>query len=392
MSIPEQGYAVPSHPTVQRKMDLVDREGLEAVRCDLDYIPQVGLPEHAGRSIFIASFTVAMASTALTWVVGHYVVPFVLPLVPISYVLPGVAILSVIAAIDSAQTLEENLIRVFRNAWLGVWAFVALVAIPFLLHPSVAVLWLLLAALPVAVHFAYRFTTFCVYWITAHPLGDGMTMLRCRDIWENRWEGVPTSVPESIRENRRDAVRWAKMLHAVRFHDLGLLCCYVAVFAGLAMAWFTCDGRHLSTIGIQSTVSILLALLAAALIRCEGRLPAGLLGRMLLDWFYYDANGQATPWMFQSPCGDTVTRSQWALTTIGFMAVAINNLASGYAHIVVPVSQTVAVFRPDVLQPIIALLVAALLCVAVPLAILGLLLSIIAGPTLKAFDELYSTD
>jgi len=391
VSIPEQRYAVPSHPTVQRKMDLVDREGLEDVRCDLDYVPPVGFPEHPGRSIFIASFTVATASTALTWAVGHYVLPLVMSLAPMIYVLPGVVILSLIAAVDSTKTLEENLIRTLRNAWLSVWAFMAVAAIPSLLHPEVATFWLLLVALPVVVYFAHRFTTFCVYWITAHPLGDGLTMLRCRDIWEHRWEGVPTSVPESIRENRRDAAHWAKMLHAVRFHDFGSLWCCVAVLAGLAMAWFTCAEKHLSTIGLQSTVSVLLALFAAALIRCEGRLPLRLLGRMLLDWLYYDVDGQATPWMFQSPCGDTASRSRWAFATIGVMAVAINNLASGYAHIVVPVSRTAAVFRPDMLQPILALLVAAVFCVAVPLAVLGLLLSIIAGPVLRAFDGLYST-
>ena len=98
-------------------------------------------------------------------------------MVPPSYAFPVVLVLAAIAAVDSTKTFEENLIRILRNGLLGVWGFAAVMAIPFLLHPSVAMLWLLLVALPVVVYFAHRFTTFCVYWITAHPLGDGLTML-----------------------------------------------------------------------------------------------------------------------------------------------------------------------------------------------------------------------
>jgi hypothetical protein len=391
MSIPKQQYTVPSCPTAQRKADIIDREGLEDVRCDLEYAPRVRLPEHPVRTIVTTSVVVAIASTALTWAAGRYVLPIVFYGVPPSYAFAVVLVLAVVAGIDCTKTLEENLIRIFRNGLLGAWFFVAIAPIPLLLHPGVALLWLLIVALPIAVYFAYRFTTLSVHRITAHPLGDGLTMLRCRDIWEHRHEGVRMSVPEEIQKDARDAARWTTMLHAVRSHDYGPVWIYMAILAGLAMARFTCSERHFGTLGIQATVAILMALLTAALLRCEGRLPIGLLGRMLLHWFHYDANRQSTPWMLQSPCGDAVARQRWAWTTVGVMAVAINNLASGYLHFTTPVARMVGIIRPEITQPCLALLITVVCCVAVPMAVLGLVFSIIAGPALKAFDELYST-
>ena len=182
------------------------------------------------------------------------------------------------------------------------------------------------------------------------------------------------------------------MLHAVRRHHRGAVLCYAAILAGTGTAWFTCGEEHFETLGLQSTISILLALLTAALIRCEGRLPIRVLGSMLLRWFHYDANRQATPWMFQSPCGNATVRPRWAFTTIGVMAVAINNLASGYFHITMPISRKFAVVRPEMMQSALAVLATAAFCVVVPMAVLGLLLCIIAGPSLRAFDELYSTN
>jgi len=126
MSIPEQQYTVPSCPTAQRKADIIDREGLEDVRCDLEYAPRIRLPEHAARTIVIASVVMAIASTALTWAAGRYVLPIVFYGVSPSYAFAVVLALAVIAGIDSTKTLEENLIRIFRNGLLGAWFFVAI--------------------------------------------------------------------------------------------------------------------------------------------------------------------------------------------------------------------------------------------------------------------------
>jgi hypothetical protein len=179
-------YTVPSCPTAQRRADIIDREGLEDVRCDLEYAPRVRLPEHPVRTIVTTSVVVAIASTALTWAAGRYVLPIVFYGVPPSYAFAVVLVLAVIAGLDFTKTLEENLIRIFRNGLLGAWFFVAIAPIPLLLHPGVALLWLLIVALPIAVYFAYRFATLSVHRITAHPLGDGLTMLRCPRSWMNR--------------------------------------------------------------------------------------------------------------------------------------------------------------------------------------------------------------
>ena len=390
MAIPKQGYVAPTHPTVQRRANLVDREGFDEMQCDLDYVAQTTLPEDAWQAVLKQMAIVASVGTALTWAIGEFVLPLVYLHMPIGYLVPVVLLLAVLVALKTGQSFEKNLTPILQNVWLTVWFVAAVAAIPMLYQTKVAMLWLLVVAMPVAVHIAHRFTTFGVHWITGHPLGDGTVMIHCRELWRYRYEGVSTSVPEEVGQSQQEIQCWNKMLWAVRSHDYGFLWCYASVLAALAITWLRCGEERLSSMSLQFTVSILLALLIAAIIRCDGRLPLRLLGGLLLRWFYYNTNKQATPWMFQSPCGNVAARSRWALATVGLMAVAMNNLSCGYAVLAIPVAKTVAVFYPELTFPILTLTISTLLCIAVPLTILALLLCIIAGPALKAFDELYS--
>lgn len=390
MRLPADRYAPPRPPVVQRRTDLVDRDGLEEVQCELDYAAATKPPDNAVGRLLLQGTIAALVATAFAWGIGNCLLPLAWLYLPVHYIVGGVLIAAIGTAALLATTWEETAIRALKNVWIVVWAMAAVLATPFLLTPQVAGLWLLLIAMPPCIHFSYRFTTFGVHWITGHPRGDGTIMHQCRELWRYRYEGVSTAVPDDLRDAPRDAMCWRKMTLAVRGHDYGVLWCYGAVLAGIAIGWFTRNNTPTAAIGLQSSVAILLVLAAAAFIRCDGRLPLRVLGKILLRWCFDNANGQTTPWMFQSPCGETLTRSAWAKAVVGLVAVAINNLAGGYVLLVVSLSHRLAIFWPEWTQPLLAVSMVAVLGVAVPLTAITLLLSIIAGPALKAFNELYS--
>ena len=143
-------------------------------------------------------------------------------------------------------------------------------------------------------------------------------------------------------------------------------------------------------IGLHAVVSILFGLFVAAIVRCGGKLPFRHVKQMLLLWFMYDWDAQATPWMFRSPCGEILFRRRWFWAVLATVAVAVNHLGGAYASVSVPASQSLSIFWPEWTQPALMTLITAVWCLAVPVIVLGLIVSIIAGPALSAFDELYS--
>lgn len=390
MSIPETTYTAPSLPTVQQKSEIIDREGLDEIQCDLDYAPQREPPAKSGHIVSIALLQATIVGTIAAWLFGEYVVPFTWQYIPLPLVGSIVLLTAVALAINTSLSLEENLIRLLKNIWIAIWASAAIYSLAFLLQPVVSSLWLLLVAVPVAVYFAYRFTTFGVHWITGHPLGDGDVMLQCRDIWQHRYEGVPSSVPRLLDENSHDRERWRTVLRAIRSHDYGFLWCLGAVLVSFAMTWYMRETLPASAIGIHAVISILFGLFIAAIVRCGGRLPVRLLVRMLLHWFTYDWDAQATPWMFQSPCGEMRFRRRWFGAAFASVAVAVNHLAGAYSVISVSLSPSLAIFWPEWIQPVLMVLITAFCCFAVPVIMFALILYIIAGPALSAFEELYS--
>ncbi len=390
MSIPKRTYTAPSLPAVQQKSEIVDREGLDAIQCDLDYAPQREIPAKSGYFVSITVLQATIVGTVAAWLVGQHVVPLIWTHVPWRFVASVALLVAVVLAIDTSRSLEENLIRLLKNIWIAIWASAAIAGIPFLLQPIVSSLWLLLVAMPVAVYFAYRFTTFGVHWITGHPRGDGDVMLQCRDIWQHRYEGIPTSVPSLLDENSNDRERWESALRAIKSHDYGFLWCFGAVLAAFAMTWYMRETLPASAIGIHAVTAILFGLFIAAIFRCGGRLPVRLLARMLLHWFTYDWDAQATPWMFQSPCGEMRFRRRWFGAVLATVAVAVNHLAGAYVVISVPLSRSLAVFWPEWIQPVLMVLVTAVCCLVVPVIMFALILCIIADPAISAFEELYS--
>lgn len=390
MSIPKSIYTAPSLPAVQQKSEIIDREGLDAIQCDLDYAPQRELPAKSGYIVSIALLQATIVGTIAAWVVGEYGVPFIWQHIPLPLVGSVVLLTAVALAIDTYLPLEDNLIRLLKRVWLAIWGIAAIAGVPFLMHPVVSSSWLLLIAMPVAVYFAYRFTTFGVHWITSHPLGDGDVMLHCRDIWQHRYEGIPTSVPSLLDENSHDRERWRSVLRATKSHDYGFLWCFAAVLVAFAMTWYMRETLPASAIGIHAVTTILFGLFIASIVRCGGRLPVRPLVRMLLHWFTYDWDAQATPWMFQSPCGEMLFRRCWFGAVLATVAVAVNHLAGAYAVISVPQSRSLAIFWPEWTQPVLMVLVTASCCFVLPVIIFALILCIIAGPALSAFEELYS--
>jgi len=390
MSLPKTTYIAPSLRNVQQKSEIIDRQGLDEVQCDLDYVPMRELPAKSGRIVTIALLQATIVGTIGAWLLGEFVVPFIWMHVPLP--LAGVIALLTAAAlaISASRSLEENTIRLLKNIWIAVWSIAAVFSTPFLMQPLIAALWLLLVAMPLAIYFAYRFTTFGVYWITGHPLGDGDVMLRCRDIWQHRYEGVPNSIPDTLSESSRDRERWQHALRAIKSHDHGFLWCCLAVAAALTVTWCSRESFPAPAIGLHAVVSILFGLFVAAIVRCGGRLPLRLEKQILLRWFMYDWDAQATPWMFRSPCGEMFFRRRWFWAVLATVAVAVNHLGGAYASVSVPASQSLAIFWPEWTQPVLMTLITAVCCLAVPVIVLGLIVCIVAGPAFRAFDELYS--
>ncbi len=390
MSLPKATYTAPSLQNVQQKSEIIDREGLNDVQCDLDYAPMRKLPAKSGRIVTIALLQATIVSTIGAWLLGDFGVPFIWMHVPLP-IAGVIALLTAAAlAINASRSLEENAIRLLKSIWIAVWSIAALLSTPFLMQPFIAALWLLIIAMPLAICFAYRFTTFGVHWITGHPLGDGDVMLQCRDIWQHRYEGVPNSIPDTLSESSRDRERWQDVLRAIKSHDYGFLWCCVAVAPALTVTWCSRESLPASGTGLHAVVSILFGLFVAAIVRCGGRLPLRLVAQMLLRWFMYDWDAQATPWMFQSPCGEMLFRRRWFWSVLATVAVAVNHLAGAYAIVSVPTSQSLAVFWPEWTQPVLMTLTTAVCCLSVPVIVLALIVCIIAGPALSAFDELYS--
>lgn len=390
MSIPERTYTAPSLPAVQQKSEIIDREGLGEIQCDLDYAPQREIPAKSRHIVSITLLQATIVGAIAAWLVGQHVVPLIWTHVPWRFVAPVALLVAVAMAIDTSRSLEDNLIRLLKNIWITIWASAAIFGLAFLLQPIVSSLWLLLVAMPVAVYFAYRFTTFGVHWITGHPRGDGDVMLQCRDIWQHRYEGVPSSVPSLLDENSHDRERWRSVLRAVKSHDYGFLLCFGAVLVALAMTWYMRETLPASAIGIHAVTAMLFGLFITAIIRCGGPPPVRLLLHMLLHWFTYDWDAQATPWMFQSPCGEMLFRRRWFGAALASVAIAVNHLAGAYSVISVPLSRTLAIFWPEWIQPVLMVLATASCCFAVPVIMFALILCIIAGPALSAFEELYS--
>jgi len=390
MSLPKATYTPPSLRNVQQKSEIIDRDGLGDVQCDLDYAPMRELPAKSGRIVLIALLQATIVGTIGAWLLGDFVVAYIWRHIPLAFIGVIALLTAVVLAVKASQSLEENAIRLLKTAWITAWSIGAILSTPFLMRPFIAALWLLIVALPPAIYFAYRFTTFGVYWITGHPLGDGDVMLRCRDLWQRRHDGVADSIPDTLSESSRDRERWQDTLRAIKSHDHGFLWCCVAVATALSVTWCSRESFPASVIGLHAVVSILFGLFVAAIVRCGGRLPFRLVKQMLFRWFMYDWDAQATPWMFQSPCGGMLFRRRWFWAVLAMVAIAVNHLAGAYVSVSVPVSQLLAIFWAEWTQPVLMTLITAVCCLAVPVTVLALIVCIIAGPALSAFDELYS--
>lgn len=390
MSIPERTYSAPSLRTVQQKSEIIDREGLDEAQCDLDYAPQREIPARASRIVAVAVLQATIVGTIAGWLLGGYAVPLTVAIVPLPIIGSVVLLTAAALAINTSQSLEDNLIRLLKNAWIAIWLSAGILSRPFLMQPFITAMWLLLIAMPVAVFFAYRFTTFGVHWITGHPFGDGDVMLQCRDIWQHRYERLPNSIPDALSESSGDREQWRSLLRAIKAHDYGFLWCFIAMATALTVTWCSRESFPASAIGLHAVVSVLFGLFIAAIVRCGGSLPLQLVRQMLLRWFTYDWDAQATPWMFQSPCGEIPFRRRWFWAVLATVAIAVNHLAGAYAVISVPASQSMAIIWPEWTQPVLMTAITAVCCLAVPVIVLTLIVCIIAGPALRAFDNLYS--
>ena len=94
--------------------------------------------------------------------------------------------------------------------------------------------------------------------------------------------------------------------------------------------------------------------------------------------------------MFQSPCGEMLFRRRWFWAVVATVAIAVNHLAGAYAIVSVPASLSLAIIWPEWTQTVLLTLITAVCCIAVPVIMLALIVCIIAGPALSAFEELYS--
>jgi hypothetical protein len=314
----------------KEKNEILDFRRIPAGRYELNFRPPSDFPSEDIRKPIAWLWLVAVSATVCIFLLRYIMAPF-LDSTTAAGVALGIGI--ILAATNLLTDWCPKMIAVLfpdRKA-----TAVILLALPLVVWLIAVVssrldvtvgsyLLLGLFALPILLRTADLMTTHAVYWMSANPRIDGVTMKRWRTEWGQRFGGIPRE-PHNQRDLSPQQSRAMRKVRNLRDeYVLGYLLVALAIAAPAIVAFMYCIWGNSAPLGAMIVVGQIGALVLVASYRtCQGRTTIRLFARALEHWLSYGQDRVLPPWVFQSPGGFQLKRKSVAALTIFVLAISV---------------------------------------------------------------------